>query len=157
MSNFKQSVAEIERVMEEARAKAAEILKQEFLNLFNVNPTLKVVVWHQYTPYFNDGDECTFSVGDVYASNYEAVNHYGEWDEDLAYDPETDETMNEPEDLQIDGGWGRHKNDTFEGFQELREFMQSSLGEEVLKEIFGDHTQIRATREGFQVDEYEHE
>ena len=28
-------------------------------------PALKAIRWNQYTPYFNDGDPCTFSVGEV--------------------------------------------------------------------------------------------
>ena len=32
-------------------------------DVFEKYPQLKKVYWHAYTPYFNDGEECTFSSG----------------------------------------------------------------------------------------------
>jgi len=34
--------------------------------LFNENPTLMGFGWTQYTPYFNDGDVCTFRCNSDY-------------------------------------------------------------------------------------------
>ena len=32
-------------------------------------PEIAALRWRQYTPYFNDGEPCTFSVNDLYAKN----------------------------------------------------------------------------------------
>lgn len=37
-----------------------------FASFFAENPNVGGVQWTQYTPYFNDGDECVFSVNDMY-------------------------------------------------------------------------------------------
>ena len=37
-------------------------VKDAFKDLFDKYPEVTSVVWTQYTPYFNDGDACTFTV-----------------------------------------------------------------------------------------------
>lgn len=46
----------------EAQAAFAEATKEFFI----ATPEISTLEWTQYTPYFNDGDECTFRVGDVW-------------------------------------------------------------------------------------------
>jgi len=52
--------------MEEARSKMSSLAKPlvegAAINLFEVCPEIESVYWAQYTPYFNDGDSCVFSV-----------------------------------------------------------------------------------------------
>jgi hypothetical protein len=45
-----------------------DALKEAFKELFDKHPRLESVTWVQYTPYFNDGDPCYFSVHDFDAS-----------------------------------------------------------------------------------------
>lgn len=46
-------------------------------------PEGKVLVWTQYTPYFNDGDACIFGVNDAYLQDASEDDDYsaydGEW------------------------------------------------------------------------------
>jgi hypothetical protein len=42
------------------------VLNESFIEFFTKNPEFKSVFWTQYTPHFMDGDECVFSVNDVY-------------------------------------------------------------------------------------------
>src|SRR5688572_30748584 len=46
------------------REKGQEIIKVAFRDMFEKHPDLISLRWTQYTPYFNDGDACTFSVHD---------------------------------------------------------------------------------------------
>ena len=50
------------------RKSLIEVLKTEFKNIFTEvfeKTDVGCFYWTQYTPYFNDGDECVFSVGDI--------------------------------------------------------------------------------------------
>jgi hypothetical protein len=74
--------------MEEARAKMSDLAKplveSATQQLFEVCPEIESVYWTQYTPYFNDGDSCYFSVhelhfilvGDVAPDAYEGSYLY---------------------------------------------------------------------------------
>ena len=64
MSKFE----EVRRLQEELKTKIAAIgrddINEFFAPIFTANPALKAVKWTQYTPYFNDGEPCVFSVYD---------------------------------------------------------------------------------------------
>ena len=66
-------LAEIQKKREEIKALRAEVeelskesFKEGFQALFEKHDELVGATWAQYTPYFNDGDECIFGLGDVY-------------------------------------------------------------------------------------------
>jgi hypothetical protein len=50
---------------EEARAMVRDVFKQGATALFEAHPALESFGWTQYTPYFNDGDECVFGARSV--------------------------------------------------------------------------------------------
>ena len=59
----------IQDIMAKKKAFEAELsefskaaLSEEFKKAFAAHPDLKAIQWRQYTPYFNDGDPCTFRV-----------------------------------------------------------------------------------------------
>lgn len=61
---------------------AQEGIKLAFEQFLTAFPQVKTIVWTQYTSYFNDGDECEFSVNTplfspVNADNYEVYLPYG--------------------------------------------------------------------------------
>lgn len=146
---FSEIVAEIEAVMTEARTRAKKAFTKALSNVFVMYPDIKSLSWSQYTPYFNDGDSCEFSVGDIYVSNYKGISHYGEWDND-------DE--DEPEDLQVRSHYElKRAGAKYKELVEILEFMNSSVGEDVLYELFGDHVTVEATAEGIESSDYEHD
>lgn len=59
-------VAELNRQM-------MELFSGSILELFRDNPSLAQLSWRQYTPYFNDGDECVFHV-DEYSLQINGFN-----------------------------------------------------------------------------------
>lgn len=131
-------------------------LKEAFKELFDKHPRLASVEWVQYTPYFNDGDPCYFSVHDFDATLQ--VPEGSEEDEDEDEDSEDDElyddsysygdklyTMSKSEDEEV--------KKIAEDVGELN----SNIPDDVLEHVFGDHARIIATREGFDVDEYSHD
>jgi hypothetical protein len=73
MSDINNIQEEIRKAREEREVIDAALKKnvQQLFNmqikeLFSKQPVLNSFSWAQYTPYFNDGDECTFSVNREY-------------------------------------------------------------------------------------------
>ena len=54
---------------------------QECQKYLEENPEVKAVGWYQYTPSFNDGDPCYFSVGELWETKEEDFEKdLWEWD-----------------------------------------------------------------------------
>lgn len=74
---------------EEAQQKSTSLLtdtlKEGFQEIFNTYPKLQKFSWNQYTPYFNDGDQCRFSVYDYISINDEDGENE-EWEDSAATD-----------------------------------------------------------------------
>ena len=57
---------EIRQLREKAMELAKQYLHEATKSYFEkYEDTVEQIFWHQYTPWFNDGDNCEFSVGDV--------------------------------------------------------------------------------------------
>jgi len=54
------------RLIEDFRASLNEMAS----NIFIAIPQLKTIHWHQFTPYFNDGDECIFNIRTMFFYNH---------------------------------------------------------------------------------------
>lgn len=142
---IKDLVKEFEDLRKDFRKKGEKLLKTAFKEFFSANPKIKQIYWTQYTPYFNDGDECTFNVHDFYAN-------VGEKDYDFAREHE----------IEDNEGTMSHYSTTpgFEPEQKaFKKFVQimNTLPDEIYKDTFGDHCQVIANRKGFDVEEYEHD
>lgn len=57
--------AELDAAKAAYEKKAGEHLIQVYAEFFESAPMIQQFYWTQYTPYFNDGDACVFSVHDV--------------------------------------------------------------------------------------------
>ncbi len=112
------------------QAEGQKAISEAFRQLFEAHPRLESVTWAQYTPYFNDGDACTFSLHGI----REAV-----------FDGKEDE----------DPCWGDDEHGIKEPLRELEKALEG-LGDS-MELIFGDHVQVKATRGGFEIEEYEHD
>jgi len=104
-----------------------------------------IISWTQYTPYFNDGDPCTFSVnspelflneGDFhYSDGYKSWNYY-----------KGDFLENHP-DLGIK---------VWDAWCSLADFL-TDIPDEIYEEIFNNHVRVIASKDGLQVEGYDHE
>jgi hypothetical protein len=125
--------------------------------IFEENPKVKSFGWNQYTPYFLDGDTCTFSVNTDYIYiNGESVDesdwisetkitNWGTWNrEKKQYEGRT-EVINLDYDPELS-----------KSSDEIREFLRN-FDEDFFLSQFGDHAEITITAEGVSVDEYEHD
>lgn len=61
-SKLKALVEEVNALHAKMQKDGQKALKGAFADFFKAHPEAKAIVWTQYTPYFNDGDTCTFGV-----------------------------------------------------------------------------------------------
>ena len=64
--NFKELNAQMEAARKEMQAKSTGFIEAAVQNFLDECPEVESVSWTQYTPYFNDGDACEFSVNEVH-------------------------------------------------------------------------------------------
>ncbi len=161
--NLIKDQAELQRKFQE---QAQSLFKEITKEFFTKNPGITGVVWTQYTPYFNDGDTCEFSVNeptftnapldelsDIRWGEYEGETE-GVWATDnVAHVLTTDrEYYKETADLiRASGGVDVASCTLFDAA------VTSSEMEQVMHAMFGDHVKVIATRDGFEVEEYEHD
>jgi hypothetical protein len=126
--------------VEQMQKNLANEMKGAFKTFFNDNPDVAALAWTQFTPYFNDGDECIFNVHDIYPVTAEELEEIKAGDLNI-YD------LWEREEEKED--W-RKKADAFI-------HVLSTIDNSIFKATFGDHCKVIATREGFDVEEYEHD
>ena len=109
----------------------------------------------QYTPYFNDGDACTFRVGDIVFSNIDPSDvdliRWGEYDGD-------------DESVFVYPTWSKEEREKVPLTDEQKAILDSFVDvcssgafEDVMLLTFEDHVRVVGTKDGFEVEEYEHD
>jgi hypothetical protein len=142
LSDIKSIKENINKLREEAKKKVESIFKTAALELFVEHPVLKSISWSQYTPYFNDGDICYFSSHHDYATIKFVASDESE-DEDDGYDEEGfDESSATPEQLKAGNA-----AETFLG----------NFDDDDMENLFGDHVKVIITKDGIEVEDYDHE
>lgn len=188
-------LAEFNDNYKKVRADFVEQLRPQFSaafdQFFNENPNVGGVQWTQYTPYFNDGDECIFRVNDMYLfpagtdlddldyddcsfpylndveayktlletgqapadyrsyySNESFLRTYGVTREQYILD-EAERVGINPTNVEV-------YIKTLEDWDTLAATL-GSIDDDVYKDIFGDHVKVVVTRNGINVDEYDHD
>lgn len=66
---FDQLLNEQRELQKKFQESAQTLFKETTKEFFDKNPGITGVVWTQYTPYFNDGDTCEFSVHEATFTN----------------------------------------------------------------------------------------
>ena len=170
------------QMMEELRKNFHEAL----VELFDEYPFVKAVHFTAYTPYFNDGDECTFSShhGDCGFNGYDGYdgdkdssveNAFGKIKgEDICrnaretiyveepnpdYDPYGDNRYGSPTSKKTK--WVQKPNPNFnylhkKAVEDFRSAL-NAVGDEEWKELVGDHCIVMIDRKGIHVEEYSHD
>lgn len=110
-----------------------------FKPLFEKYPDLESFSWTQYTPYFNDGDSCTFGTHDI-----DQVNGHEEYSDEWG--------------ANVLKGWGKDevKGPLYEAYTEAKKYL-SELGDTAAEALFGDHCRVIVSRKKVTVEEEDHE
>lgn len=157
IKSLREKNSEISKLKNEAYSISKEVFESWCRDVFEKNPRLESFSWNQYTPYFNDGDTCVFSAN----TDYLKIN--GEYADDSDWISESTVTA-----------WGTYNRETkkYEGRVETPNESYDAELDKVTQEIkdflclfdddfyirkFGDHSEITVTKEGIEVEEYEHD
>lgn len=137
-----QPLVEMKAAYQEKIKNDGRTLLLEALNdFFEKYPKIEELSWTQYTPYFNDGDACYFSVN---ADGLE-FKLQGRYEREMV-----DYGLDREESLSVED-----RKMVKQAYNELRKALNSI--EDVLEEVFGDHAEIIVSREEVRVESCDHE
>jgi hypothetical protein len=154
---LKEKQKEIAKLKAEAQQMASDAFDSFCKEIFEKHPKVESFGWSQYTPYFNDGDTCAFSANTDYISingehvddsnwvSEKNITNWGTWNRDLR----TYEGRVEVPNLDYDPELSK-------GADEITEFL-SNFDDDFYITRFGDHAEITVSKDGVDVDEYEHD
>ena len=160
---IRQKTAALQEQIKQLQAEAAEQIKPLLMQFIADNPQVARVQWTQYTPYFNDGDTCEFRLNEP---EFFFVSE--ECDEEDDYEEGTSSFGNAIEN----GVRGYRYQGKFEPSQWLPSLEVCSIEtqkacealaqelsglEDALQTLFGDHVRVVVTKDGVEVEEYDHD
>lgn len=159
LSTIHRIVADIKTKEAELQVASRDALKDGFKAIFEQYPFLGAIRWTQYTPYFNDGEPCTFGVGEVVLSsvNDEAARDEFESPSFWECGPEFDRLSRESL------GWGSTAkpnpdyNAEYAKAGDAAYALIQAIPERTLESVFGDHVSVTVTPAGVDVEEYGHD
>lgn len=145
MSNFAKLSEEFSKAKQYLMSKGKSMIENEFKAIFERHPEINAVKWTQYTPYFNDGEECIFGVHDFSVANVTDPDRLSAWGE-----------IDDEQEGEFVVGWNELK-EKYGDIRELESFASSDFGEDIFKDTFGNHVVVTVTREGIDVSDYDHD
>jgi hypothetical protein len=203
----------INALKEEMQENSKVLMKEAFREFLEKYDVVENIFWTQYTPYFNDGESCEFSVGDVYlvlkddedACEYEGstltnkddiaslkktIAEIEAWEKDpmaaaekrrseyikqYNRDPFSPSNYSGSTQDQM-AKWQPHYGTkeqyikqlaTAEEFAKLYpnmksdfkeiQSMVSSIDEDLMKAMFGDHAKVVVSTTGIEIEEHQHD
>lgn len=152
VTEFEKINADYQKLKQESCEKFRVAFEDFVKDFFKLVPSVKRVVWTQYTPYFADGDTCVFSVNEPTFYNF------------LSEEEDFDEDHDEKEVSQqweLDSWSLRKFADYGLTEEELRvlQFLTDIItnNDDFMLELYEDHTEVTLTAEGIETDYCEHD
>lgn len=151
--------ARLEKALQES---LQETFNESTKLFFEWYPHLETISWTQYSPWFNDGEECTFSRNEIDVNGHE-VNGLDSLIDYHAKSPE--------ERMRYAAGhpwvvrdYERAMDNMLErvlitegvNFSDLADFI-NAFDDEFYEEAFGNHVEVTIRKDGVTVEEYEHD
>jgi hypothetical protein len=159
---------EVEAKRAEMKATAQEVVKEGTKAIFaEYGDILEKFGWTQYTPYFNDGEPCNFSMHELVLIEKKADATEGETDDDddEYYDEDgwpyesVGAFSNYSENSKVSSRYALDKLDA--RYVACKEACKQVYGAleygDLARDIFGDHVLVVFTSEGVDVEEHYHE
>jgi hypothetical protein len=129
------------------------------------DPLITSFGWHQYTPYFNDGEPCVFGVRAPWFRTAHDTDPDSDYDLEVnGYSThptlggvERESTGTYPNRLVTSETYKGEHEATFRTCLAMSEAIAGGEFETVLLEAFGDHARVVVSRDGIDVEFYEHD
>lgn len=158
MSNLDNIVVEYEAAKASFEERVKSELNVAFAQFFGTYPEFHSIQWEQYTDYFNDGEECTFSVHEkTYTANTEL---FPDLDEDRGFRvPSSYERSSKYYTKEV-AAFDALPVETQDSYRKLESVWEDfkntldSIPSELYQDVFGDHKRIIVTAEGITVEDY---
>lgn len=138
------------------RQHGAALVEEMAKDIFDAFPCVRAIQWTQYTPYFNDGEPCYFSVNEArLALNEDFMESLQASEKQCLYECHDDFT-------EFSYRLTDHPNTpTAQVLRKIKEALEEFQGvlnnlSEAMEEAFGDHQQITISRNGVEAEEYSH-
>ncbi len=171
IEEVKKDVAQINEIKQQLVDKLKPRFKDLFIPFLTKYPQVKEVRWTQYTPYFNDGESCEFSVNELngFIDPNEESEEYDECDYEGTF-PMYSHYIDDY-GLSTQRDYAREQTDKVLSIlncsiEELKEINNDflvlqeafeSIDSDTMQSIFGDHAIITVTLAGIDCEEYDHE
>ena len=173
---------EIEKLKNQLVKDSEKLFKTSCREIFENNPDFTSFAWTQYTAYWNDGEPCEFSAHTdyVYIDEEEDESDFYNAEIDFKELKQKEKTikslLSEIEGLKKKGkkddDWEiKHKQNRIEKLNELslenaeKRFnflkdindLMKNIDQETLERMFGDHAKVVVTKDGVNVEHYDHD
>lgn len=156
-------VAEFKQKQQELQEQIRSSMQEAFTDFFDAYPTINNINFIGYVPYFNDGDECTFRLGEILFttspelsdSPYESGFYPGYRDYHFTYEC-SDKDLPEGDGQFIQEVAGlplAKKKIVFDDFNAVQNFITGI--QDFIQAVCGSHVRVKIDREGIHVDEYD--
>lgn len=156
-------VAEFQQKQKELQQQIRSSMQEAFADFFDAYPSINNINFVGYVPFFNDGEECVFRLGEILFttsskladSPYESGFYPGYRASEFTYEccdkdlPEGDEQfLREFAELPP-----AKKMVIYQDFQAVQKFI---IGiQDFIQAVCGSHVRVKIDREGIHVEEYD--
>jgi predicted translin family RNA/ssDNA-binding protein len=179
---IKDNQKQVEKLKDRLVKDSRELFKVSCKEIFENNPGFKSFSWTQYTPYFNDGDSCEFSAHTdyVYIDDEDEESDFHNAEIDFKEVKQKEKTiknlLSEIDNLKNQGkkedDWEIRRNlgrieklnklsveDAEKRFNFLKDIsdLLSSIDQDTLETMFGDHAKVIVSKDEINVEHYDHD
>jgi len=155
---------EINRYTEGAKEQHDPQILVDALHALLGTPGVEAIRWEQYTPYFNDGEPCVFSIYEARVKTTDSNPDGGDYEDGFlsTYDLFDEVTYNrslpwgDPNRAQYTYSDPEQER-LHKALQHFNELVSSGHHYAILQDKFGDPAQVTVTRDEFTVEHYDHD
>lgn len=139
------------------QTKSQSLFKEIVKEFFTKNTAITAIRWTQYKPYWNDGDTCEFRVNPPLFTNCPLDKlEYCIWDEE-AFEDDFEDELFETLWIESENYLKNKENVNHSALENFNRLITGTVFEDVMFDMFGEHSEVIVTKDGFNVLNYEHE
>jgi len=157
LEKLKERQSQISDIKKEVLDLSSGIFEDFYKYIFEKYPTLESFGWSQYTPYFNDGDTCIFSVNTDYISVNDEYVDEAKWSSEV----NVINWGNWNRELKVYEGRVEQPNPNYDpvltaASNEITNFLGNFDNDFYLSK-FGDHAEITVTKSEIKISDHDHD